>query len=593
MRPLFLLVVLLSGCATTRGMVSWPDVKGDANDVTARVTQQGELVGFVESKGNHAWLGVPYAAPAQRWKAPRPPVKWEGRKQATQYGAQCPQINGPLGGAKAERGSVAGDEDCLTLSVFAPAMSADEARTAKRPVMLWIHGGGNTIGTGNVYGFARNLALKHGVIIVNVNYRLGVLGWFHHPALVDAAGTPEDNSGNYGTLDLIASLQWVRDNIEAFGGDAGNVTVFGESAGGFNTFSLLASPLARGLFHRAAIQSGVPGSVGLEAAWRATDDERPGVTGSSTEVLLAQLQLDGAKSRDDAKAKLAGMSADAIAAYLKQRTPSQLIAPFKSSSFGMYDAPALLRDGHVLPPGDVMTMLQSATVPVLLGTNRDEYKLFMVGNPQYVSRFLGLRIKDEVAYERDARFVTDVWRAIGVDAPVDALSRSGVGVYAYRFDWDDEPKRFFADVPKLLGAAHGLEIGFVFDDEDSEFDAFGVNTDENAAQRVKLARAMSSYWVQFARTGDPGQGVDGTLPKWEQPGDAHRFIVFDVEAKGGLRMDQGALTVDGVEEAMWKNPDFTSDPALCQRAKGVFKDFAGQVGAWTDERAQRFKERCP
>ncbi|PZR07196.1 MAG: carboxylesterase [Archangium gephyra] len=593
MRSSLLVLLVVSGCATTRGIAPWTEVKGAPADATVRTTAQGELVGFVERKGNHAWLGIPYAAKPERWRAPKPAEPWSGRREATRYGALCPQLNGPLGGAK-DTGVVAGSEDCLTLSIFAPALTADEARSAKRPVMFWIHGGGNTIGTGNVYGFARNLALKHGVIIVNVNYRLGVLGWFHHPALLGPELSPEDASGNYGTLDLIAALKWVNQNIEAFGGDPANVTVFGESAGGFNTFSLLASPLAHGLFHRAAIQSGVPGSVGLQQAWHYVDDAQPGVKGSSSEVLVAQVLLDGkAKTREDAKQVISGMSADQLAAYLRGRTPEQLISPFKGPGFGMYDAPALLRDGHVLPPGDVTLALEHSKVPVLLGTNLDEFKLFMVGNPHYVSRFLGLRIKDEVAYERDSRFVTDVWRAMGVDAPVEAFRKAGAPVFAYRFDWADEPKSFFADVPKLLGAAHGLEIGFMFDDEDSEFDPFGVNTKENEAQRVKLARAMSSYWVQFARTGNPEQGVDGSLPTWEQAGAEHRFIVFDTDAKGGLRMEQGVLTLDSVEDAMWKNPAFTSDPALCQRAKGVFKDFAGEVGAWTAEREKRFAERCP
>lgn len=593
MRSSLLVLLVLSGCATSRGIAPWTEVKGTPTDATVRSIAQGELVGFVESKGSHAWLGVPYAAKPERWRAPKPAEKWSGRREATQYGAICPQLNGPLGGAKEKR-DVAGSEDCLTLSIFAPALTADEARTAKRPVMFWIHGGGNTIGTGNVYGFARNLALKHGVIIVNVNYRLGVLGWFHHPALISSDFTPEDASGNYGTLDLIAALKWVNQNIEAFGGDANNVTVFGESAGGFNTFSLMASPLASGLFHRAAIQSGSPGSVGLDEAWHYVDDAEPGVAGSSSEVLLAQVLLDGtAKTREEAKRVVAAMGAEKVDAYLRSRTPEQLISPFKGTGFGMYNAPAILRDGHVIPPGEITTALEHTKIPVLLGTNLDEFKLFMVGNPHYVSRFLGLRIKDEHAYERDSRFVTDVWRAIGVDAPVEAFNKAGVPVFAYRFDWADEPKSFFADVPKLLGAGHGLEIGFMFDDEDSEFDPFGVNTKENEAQRVKLARAMTSYWVQFAKTGSPDQGVEGNLPKWEAAGAQHQFIVFDTDAKGGTRMDKGALTLDSLEEAMWKNPDFTSDAALCARARGVFKDFAGEAGAWTEARAKRFDDRCP
>ena len=593
MRSSLVLLVLVSGCATTRGIAPWTEVKGTPSDATARTIAQGELVGFVEPKGNYAWLGVPYAAKPERWRAPRPPAPWSGRRDATQYAAICAQLAGPLGASKTNA-LVAGSEDCLTLSIFAPALSATDARAAKRPVMFWIHGGGNTIGTGNVYRIAHNLALKHGAVMVNVNYRLGVLGWFHHPALQRDALSPEDRSGNYGTLDLIQALTWVRDNIEAFGGDPGNVTVFGESAGGFNTFSLLASPLARGLFHRAAIQSGSAASVELSAATNYVDDAEPGHKGSSSEVLVAQLLLDGTvKTRDEAKQAIAAMSAEQLEKYLRSRTPEQLIGPFKSGSFGMYSAPALLRDGYVLPTGELTAALQSVNVPVLLGTNRDEFKLFMILNPLYVSRCFGLHAKDEHAYQRDARFVTDVWRAIGAHRPIDALNTAGVPVFSYRFDWADEPKSIFANIPLLLGAALGLEIGFVFDDEDSEFDPYGLNLKDNEAQRVKLARAMASYWVQFAKTGDPGQGTDGTLPRWEPATPAHRFMVFDTDAMHGLRMDEGALTLDGIEDALWKNPDFTKDASLCERAKGAFKDFAGSAGAWTPERAARFAERCP
>lgn len=457
--------------------------------------------------------------------------------------------------------------------------------------MFWIHGGGNTIGTGNVYGFARNLALKHGVVVVNVNYRLGVLGWFHHPALVTPDTTPEDASGNYGTLDLIAALQWVNANIESFGGDAGNVTVFGESAGGFNTFSVMASPLAKGLFHRAAIQSGIPGTRSMSEAWRLTDDEDPGVSGSSSEIVLTQLLRDGsAKDRDDAKLKLAAMSADALSAYLRKLTPEQLIAPFKASGFGMYRSPALLRDGHVLPPVHLTQALATGPqVPVLLGTNRDEYKLFMALDPKYVSRFFGLHIKDEAIYERDAAYVSQLWRAIGVDAPALALREAGAPVYSYRFDWDDEPKSMFADLPKLLGAAHGLEIGFVFDDEDSEFDPFGINTKENEEGRVKLARAMASYWVQFARTGNPGRGVDDALPEWLHSDDSHRFQVLDTE----LRVEHGAQTLDALEQRLWSDTTFATDAERCDVGRRLFSDFAGNVGAWTTERAARFEQKCP
>jgi para-nitrobenzyl esterase len=587
-----LLLLLLCACAGRQKPLSWTEVHGTADAKATRQTAQGTLVGFAEPQGTYAWLGVPYAQPpvgALRWKAPRPVLPWTGAREATTFGALCPQLNGPLA-AKESKTDVTGDEDCLTLNVFTPPFSAEDAAREKRPVMFWIHGGGNTIGTSNVYGIARNFALKHGVVVVSVNYRLGVLGWFHHPALVDPSGTPEDNSGNYGTLDLIEALRWVNTNVAAFGGDPSNVTVFGESAGGFNVFSLLASPSAKGLFHRAISQSGMPVSVTLEGASKLVEDG--GAEGSSGEVLVAQLMRDG-KARSDAKQQLAAMSAAELATYLRGRSPEQLIGPFKPAggAFGMYRAPALLRDGHVLPPTALTEAFARGTgVPVLLGTNRDEFKLFMLFNPKYVSRFLGFHVKDDAVFERDAKFAADTWRAVGTDAPAVALQQGGSSVYAYRFDWDEEPKYLVADLPKLLGAAHGLEIGFVFDDEAGEFDPFGIVTEANAPGRVSLSRAMMSYWVQFARTGNPGRGVDGTLPEWAPYGEG-RVQVLDTDAGGGIRAEPGVMTLDAVEQRIATDPSLDG-PSRCEAAYALFKSFAGRAGAWTPERAARIDAKC-
>jgi para-nitrobenzyl esterase len=256
-------------------------------------------------------------------------------------------------------------------------------------------------------------------------------------------------------------------------------------------------------------------------------------------------------------------------------------------------SPALLRDGHVIPQGFITEALasSSAPVPVLLGTNRDEFKLFMLGNPKYVSRFFGMHIRDEAVFERDSKLAADMWRAVGTDAPAGALQSAGAKVFAYRFDWDEEPKYLVANLPKLLGAAHGLEIGFVFDDEASEFDPFGINTDDNAPGRVKLARAMSSYWVQFAKTGDPGRGTDGSLPEWKQFGEGE-LMLMDTEKDGGLRMLQGVQTVDELEQRVWKDASM-DETNRCEAFRALFFRFAGNTGAWSPERAARITAKCP
>ena len=233
-----------------------PEAPPERNDTTLRYTEGGEVVGFIDDFGARAWMGVPFAAPPVgelRWKAPRPPARNSEVVEALAAGPMCPQFETILsGGDLGGEPSVIGNEDCLYLNIWSPPNARD------LPVMFWIHGGGNTIGHAGSF-IGANLAAAHNLVVVTTNYRLGVFGWFNHPVL--QTGNPADDSGNYGTLDLVRALEWTRDNIAAFGGDPNRVTVFGESAGAFNTLAMMASPLAAGLFHRAVVQSG-----GFEAA---------------------------------------------------------------------------------------------------------------------------------------------------------------------------------------------------------------------------------------------------------------------------------------------------------------------------------------
>jgi para-nitrobenzyl esterase len=234
-----------------------------ASPSSVRALSTGEIIGLQGKHGAHTWLGIPYAQPPVgdlRWKAPLKALPWEGRQEMLGYGEQCPQLR-VVAGIDDDRTYV-GDEDCLRLNVWAPTYHKDEVPTADKalPVMFWIHGGGNTVGSGGsdlvqIYDGAM-MATEQKVIVVSVNYRLGPMGWFFHEALRETSDTAADASGNYGTLDLISALGWVQENIAAFGGNPSNVTIYGESAGGFNVLSLMASPLARGLFHKAIVQSG-------------------------------------------------------------------------------------------------------------------------------------------------------------------------------------------------------------------------------------------------------------------------------------------------------------------------------------------------
>ena len=245
------------------GVMLWPEQPTQpavhpAAPETLRQTTAGPVVGFVDELNTHGWTGIPFAAPPVgdlRWAAPRLPEPWQEPLQAVTFNNACLQLWGILAGTDGELGQVVGSEDCLYLNVWAPAGSSD-LDSEPLPVMFWIHGGGNTIGTANTSNGAR-LAAEQNLVVVTINYRLGVLGWLSHPALRQAERSAHDASGNYGTLDMIAALQWVQYNIASFGGDPDNVTIFGESAGGRNVYSLMfLSPPAAGLFHQVIAQSG-------------------------------------------------------------------------------------------------------------------------------------------------------------------------------------------------------------------------------------------------------------------------------------------------------------------------------------------------
>ncbi|HVE85784.1 MAG TPA: carboxylesterase family protein [Myxococcales bacterium] len=599
-RPWISLVVLLAaGCHRPRAAEVHPQ-----DPSSERAVAQGKVVGLLDRDGVHAWLGIPYAEPPVgplRWRAPSPQRPWAGTFSAVQFGHACVQIHTPISGRDDDlRGKMMGSEDCLTLNVYAPRFTPQGVPAGKErlPVMVWIHGGGNKLGSSSYFEMARDLVARQGVMVVTVNYRLGVMGWFRHPSLfLGPDASPLDRSGNFGTLDLVLALQWVRDNAAAFGGDPGNVTIFGESAGATNVFSLLAAPPAKGLFHRAIAQSGMPASVTPEAAERFTEDG--GDRGSSGELLLSLLQKDGrARDRAGAKAALAAMDGAAVAAYLRGKTADELISVLDAGLFAMYESPALFRDGTVLPREAFLDLVTDAgrynAVPTLVGTNRDELKLFMALDPAYVDRWLGVlpQIKDVAEYNRTADYASSFWKVAGADWPAALLRRAqGPSVYAYRFDWDEEPKRFGVDLSVLLGAAHGMEIAFVFSHVDE--DGFGVQDASNREGMRALSRAMSGYWAQFARAGAPGKGPGGALPEWkpwsDESPESERYMVFDSPAGGGVRMASQPVTVESLTRRLEREPAFDAAPKeRCRAYARVVQALKGLTARAGDEDYARF-----
>ena len=550
-----------------------PEPPPEADGATRRTTESGDVVGFIAESGARAWLGVPFARPPvgqRRWKAPEPSQPAGELIEALDFGSPCPQLHSQLtsGGDAPEPGRMVGDEDCLHLNVWSPPNASG------LPVMLWIHGGGNSIGHGgNVVG--ANLAAARQVVVVSINYRLGLFGWFNHPAL--ASGDPTDDSGNYGTLDMIRALEWTRDNIAAFGGDPSNVTVFGESAGAFDTLAMMASPLAKGLFHRAIVQSGGYGATAV--AYGQAYEQDGGHPNSAAEVAGALLLADGlAADAVAARALLEGWPAAKLAEYLHGKTPAELYAVLDGDLFGMVDLPANFMDGHVLPAAPAAEVFSVAEnhnqVPVILGTNRDEPTLFMSRDPRYVDDLFGLfySLKDEAAYLRQVRYGARAWKARGVDELAQRMVASGnPNVFAYRWDWDEEPTVLGYDLSVALGAGHALEIPFVFGDFSNGLGGIHYIFPNDENQR-RLSASMMSYWTQFAYSGAPGKGRDGAEVEWLPWGrEGKTSILLDTPTDGGIRMDDATVTHASIKAELIADPEFPELKERCETYVRIFR----------------------
>ncbi|CAN1571900.1 PnbA Carboxylesterase type B [Caulobacteraceae bacterium] len=527
-RVAVLIAMLALAACTSTPPAEPPPPRADL--LTTRNLPQGAVVGFVDADTQaHVWRAIPYAkAPVGdlRWRAPRPPERWTGQREAVKPAPWCPQQLSALDGVdKARFGEIVGQEDCLYLNVYAPPMDQLSAQQARLPVMVWIHGGSNTWGRAEQYDGSA-LASRFKVIVVIIQYRIGALGWMAHPALREGGTLPDDASPNFGTLDQIRALEWVRDEIAPFGGDPTRVTIFGESAGGHNVASLLVSPRAKGLFHRAIIQSGSFRSTPLA--------EAEGLEGGKPEAGLAIAP------------RIVGAGKSATGETLRAAPVKAIYDAYRRAE-GDLDPIRVIADGAVLPAGGLDAVLGDPAaynaVPVITGTNRDELKLFNALNPKLVTFVLGRlpRIRDKPFYEAASGYPSRMWRANAVDEPAARMTGGGhTPVWTYRFDWDEEGKILGTDLGQLLGAGHSLEIPFVFGHFQllGAFDKFAF-TDGNRATRTKLSDAMMSYWVNFAATGSPGKGVAGDLPEWKAWSNvpqAERLILFDTEKGGGVRM---------------------------------------------------------
>ena len=516
---------LVAGCAPEEAAVEPPP----AVPIVAEMSVSGGIVrGSVGEDGLKQFHGIPFAAPPVgelRWAPPAPVPPWSDVKEAIKPGPSCVQ---PLGGGGSFYGvsDIETSEDCLTLNVWTRAAHVGQ----QLPVMVWIHGGALVSGTGSSYP-GESLTNK-AVVLVTANYRLGRFGFLAHPAL--SQEHPGGVSGNQGLRDQIAALEWVRDNIEQFGGDPNNVTIFGESAGSLSMSLLQASPLAKGLFHRVIGQSG----GAFQPMWWRDKATSYAASAESIGEMFA--------------AALAGEEGDASLAALRALPADHIMEVIQSDpEFSNYDALAIV-DGEVIPD-EVATIFaqgQQADVPVLIGSNADEATTFMeFFMPLFGTGVAGFNayaqatvpeVVDEMAQlypaENDEQAVRS-WVDLFGDAlfayPMREWATSMGNVssdaYLYWFTWAPPVEN-----SEQYGAFHAAEIGYVF----GNLDLFGaVPTDADR----EFGELMANIWTQFAKTGSPnGEG----LPEWPAytpANEAYMELGQDTGAKSQLRIEQMAL----------------------------------------------------
>jgi para-nitrobenzyl esterase len=543
----------------------------EAEPASERVLPQGKLIGYRASNGVLGWVGVPYAAPPVgelRWRAPRPAKPWQGSRKATETGTACLQRGSWLGGAPAESiGKVFGSEDCLFVNIWAPEKVPDEGL----PVMVWIHGGGNTTGHGGSYDFSQ-MAERFDLVMISFNYRLGGLGWFYQPALWSEGDDTLDRSGNYGLLDQIELLRWVQANIAAFGGDPNRVSIFGESAGGQNTLALMISPLATGLFQGAIAQSGYTNSVEPEEASQiATATSRQTGSATSGDMLVYWLQeAELADSRQAALQQAQTMPPADLAKFLRSLSPDELVMGYYAES-DSHGAPIMIQDGTVIPSQGIAAAYRQGEihpVPLIAGTNRDENNLWLALSPELVNDYFGAfyRPKDEDRYRYFSEYRAKGWKSRGADDPSRWTRAAGGQAFAYRWDWDEEPDSVWGDFSLLVGAAHGLETTFLTGIFPQDGLAGLIFTKSNAKGRLALSRTMQSYWAEFAYTGNPGRGRGEDLPNWtawDLADGGDKFIILDTAAGGGVRMSKDEVFLEEILIAAADDERAQSEEDIC------------------------------
>lgn len=529
---------------------------GDSNtSPTLRATSFGAVQGVDDTKlsGTYFWKGIPFAKPpvgALRWKAPVDPVAWSQPLQAQQFGSACMQ-NGRVYGPGANNtydatigttlNTPVGSEDCLTLNVWRPA-TAD----TNLPVIVFLYGGSNISGyTGDPVYDGANLAKKANAIVVTANYRVGVLGFFNLAQLKTGANA-NDDSGNFALLDNIQALRFIQNNITGFGGNSGNVTLMGQSAGAINVWALVTSPLTTGLFHRAVpLSGGISLATNLPAGNLPTLNPASSYAAQGTSLLNNLLIADG-KAADAASAQTfaATQTSAQIAEYMRSKD-AKTILPIVLAKGLSSSGP--IPDGVVLPTDPIAAIAAGnyRKIPILAGNTAEEGKLFQALFPLLPGKKPGFIITDAARFALMQNYNPNAAPAVSISDLIDASylppetaatgynataaffgtnfffpSRDNVlntlkgqqsNVWFYQFNWAQEP----APWNVVHGASHAFDLPFIFQNFGPSLFSSIANSKANEPGRLSLSDAMSSSIAAFAKNGDPNNGTLGvTWQPW-------------------------------------------------------------------------------